>query len=126
MLQLITNQIAYRDSDRKIFLSRRKFLGSLGLGASALCPVVSSQQALVSIPPSFPRPKFHFGQEVEYVLDDFDGSVLVERGVVIGMNYESSDYPRREWSYLLRWAEGGAAGADEGFFIYESQLKSVG
>jgi len=42
-------------------------------------------------PAQLPRPKFRFGQEVEYVLDDFDGSVLVERGVVIGMNYESSD-----------------------------------
>ena len=49
-------------TSRKKFKSRRKFL--VGSSAAALVPTAIACAPLISVAPSFPRPKFGIGEEV--------------------------------------------------------------
>lgn len=74
----------------------------------------------------FPKPKFHFLQQVRsYWKDDF-GNSQYEIGEIIGIQYGASGYHLAEWSYLLRLLKSNfrqcLVGSDDGVFVYESSL----
>ncbi|HEY9780910.1 MAG TPA: hypothetical protein V6D09_12325 [Leptolyngbyaceae cyanobacterium] len=135
--------------------SRRQFMfGCLGffptLGAAAKSPQVSIPSVVanlpqreeeeradairsqVSNPSDFPKPKFHFGQEVEHTLVFDDGEISVETGTVIGLNYELSDRKQLEWQYLIAWTNccnlthgrAWTPDQDEPSFVFESELQA--
>lgn len=74
----------------------------------------------------YPRPKFHFGQQVRSHWQDEEGSAQCDIGVIIGMQYGARGYDRPEWSYLIRWLKCDTnpdiVGSDDGEFSYESSL----
>lgn len=85
-------------------MSRRKFLLS-GLGITAL-PSASgnSQESLIPVL-NIPRPKFHIGQEVCCFWNDKKSEFQGERGLVVGMRYQSQvDDEEPGWRYFLQWS----------------------
>lgn len=136
--------------------SRRKFMFRclgvpVALGAAVKSPQVSIPSVVANLPQreeeeradairpqvfnssDFPAPKFRFGQEVEHTLIFDDGEVSVQVGVIIGMNYESSDRQQLEWHYLVAWKNchnlahdrSWTPDQDEPSFVFESELKAV-
>jgi hypothetical protein len=136
--------------------SRRRFLfgclgGTAALGASVKSPQISIPSVQANLPhreeedvadairsqvsnsSRFPKPKFHFGQEVEHTLIFDDGEVSVQVGTVVGMNYETTNRQQLEWHYLIAWTGchntaqniSWFPDQDEPSFVFESELKAV-
>lgn len=106
----------------RLMMCRRQFLSALwALTLSPTSEAKAPTPALIPVPPDFPRPKFHCGQQVLTEWDDECGCICTERGIVMGMIFEPSDYPRREWTYLVHWADGIC----DGTFLYERDLKAL-
>jgi hypothetical protein len=110
--------------------SRRHFLSKcLGVPAALSTAAIRPK---TEIPSDFPKPKFHFGQEIEHTLIFDDGEVSVQVGVIIGMNYESSDRQQLEWHYLIAWKNchnlahdrSWTPDQDEPSFVFESELQA--
>jgi hypothetical protein len=50
----------------------------------------------------FPKPKFHFNQQVALHWKDDLGNHLCDVGVIVGMQYAAMDNEKPEWSYRIR------------------------
>lgn len=111
-------------ASRKKFKSRRKFL--VGSSAAALVPTAIACAPLISVTPSFPRPKFGIGEEVSPCGDkeELHGS----RAIIIGVAYNPEGSFVDGWSYLLLWTNIPESpkflGKSDGDFWHESQIRA--
>ncbi len=112
-------------ASRKKFKSRRKFL--VGSSAAALVPTAIACAPLISVTPSFPRPKFGIGQEVSPCGDKEE--LHSSRAIVIGLVFNPQGTYEDGWWYLLTWLDipesPWLVGESDGDFWHESQIRSL-
>ena len=110
-------------------MSRRKFLLS-GLGITALPSAIGSSQQQEMIPRlNIPRPRFQIGQEVCCLWEDEGIEYREERGLIIGLFYQSqADNGEPGWRYSLRWSWvpncPDVVGTDDGTQWHEEWLEA--
>ena len=112
-------------TSRKKFKSRRKFL--VGSSAAALVPTAIACAPLISVAPSFPRPKFGIGEEVSPCGDKEE--LHSSRAIVIGLVFNPQGTYENGWWYFLRWVHIPESprllGQSDGDYWHESQIRSL-